>query len=173
MGRGYSRITQAGSSVSVGFFDYNDAATAVTPINVPIGLVNVDLTNDAAGPFTNVSYPPLAVTKVWDSTTNLFDWSELSLGDVVDIRLDIVITTTTPNQLVEIDLLLGVGAGQYAIPFTRNTYKNAGAQAINRYNGVYMGDANTRDNPAKFVVRSDAAATVVVNGWYCKVVERG
>lgn len=160
-------------NIKGGILDYNDLATSTTPISIPSGLVNVDVTNDGLGAFTNKAYAPVGVTDIWNSTTNLFDWSDLKLGDMIDIRLDLSVTTSSPNQLVEIDLLLGVGGGQYAIPFARNTYKNAGAQNVNRYNGIYMGDANTINNPAKFVVRSDASATMIVNGWYCKVLVRG
>ena len=156
-----------------GIIDYNDSATAVTPISVPSGLVDVDITNDGLGPFTNKAYAPVGVTDIWDSNTNLFDFSQLSVGDMIDIRLDLTVTTTSPNQLVEIDLVLGVGGFQYYIPFSRNTYKNAATQSVNRYNGIYMGDLNTLNNAAKFVVRSDSPALVVVNGWYCKILKRG
>lgn len=168
--------TLAGGSadnIRGGIIDYNDSATAVTPISIPSGLVDVDITNDGLGPFTNKTYAPVGVTDIWNSNTNLFDFSELSLGDMIDIRLDLTVTTTSPNQLVEIDLILGIGGGQYSIPFSRNVYKNASAQNVNRYNGIYMGDSNTLNNAAKFVARSDSPALVAVNGWYCKILKRG
>lgn len=168
-------ILNGGSADSIrgGILDYNDSLTAVTPISVPSGLVDVDITNDGLGSFTNKSYAPVGVTDIWNSSTNLFDFSQLSLGDMVDIRIDLTITTTTPNQLVEIDLVIGIGGVQYSIPFSREVYKNASVQNVNRYNGIYMGDLNTLNNPAKFVVRSDAPAIVLVNGWYCKILKRG
>jgi len=168
--------TLAGGSadnIRGGVIDYNDLATTTTPISVSSGLVDVDITNDGLGSFTNKAYAPVGVTDIWDSTTNLFDFSQLAVGDMVDIRLDLTVTTTSPNQLVEIDLVLGVGGFQYSIPFSRNSYKNASAQNVNRYNGIYMGDLNTLNNPAKFVVRSDSPALIVVNGWYCKILKRG
>jgi hypothetical protein len=168
-------ILAGGSADNIrgGILDYNDSLTAVTPISVPSGLVDIDITNDGLGSFTNKSYAPVGVTDIWNSSTNLFDFSQLSLGDMIDIRVDLTVTTTSPNQLVEIDLALGIGGAQYSIPFSRNVYKNASAQNVNRYNGIYMGDLNTLNNPAKFVVRSDAPAIVLVNGWYCKVLKRG
>lgn len=157
----------------VGFADYNDAATGTTPINVPGTLTDVDITNDELGSFTNKGFLPTGVTDVYDATTNQFDWSELKLGDMVDIRLDLDVTTSSPNQLVEIDLVVAVGGSQYSIPFVDNAFKSAGAQRVNRYNGIYLGDTNTLNNPAKFVIRSDDTATVRVNGWYVKVLVRG
>ena len=157
----------------IGFADYNDAATGTTPINVPGTLTDVDLTNDEQGSFTNKNYLPVGITDIWDAVTNRFDFSDLKLGDMVDIRLDLDVTTTSPNQLVEIDLVVAEGAGTYNIPFIDNVYKNAGTQRVNRYNGLYMGDLNTQANPAKFVIRSDDTATVRVNGWYTKILIRG
>lgn len=159
--------------VSMGISDYNDTATATTPIAVPGNGSNVALTNDAAGPFTNEAYAIPGTPPIWDSVSQTFDWSFLALGDAVDVRLDIEVTTTTPNQNVAVDLVMAVGGSSYPIPYINQTFKSAGVHPLNRYNGVYMGDSNTLDNGANFVVRSDAPASVKVNGWYCKVLKVG
>lgn len=157
----------------MGFFDYNDAATSTIPINVPGSFTYVDVTNDGLGLFTNKAYSPGGISDVYDATTNQFDWSELKLGDVVDIRIDLDVTTSSRNQLIEINLDLAIGGSQYSIPFISSTYKFIGVQKINVYNGVYIGDTNTLNNPGKLVIRSDDIATVKVNGWYVKVLIRG
>lgn len=157
-----------------GFVDYNDAATAGTPINVLAATPTV-LTNDAAGGFTNIAYLPSDMTGIWDEVNDEFDWTELKLGDMVDIRLDLEVTTTVPNQEVDIYLRLAQGTGnEYNIPFiSAQQFKNAAAHPLNRFNGIYMGDTNTLNNPAQFMIESPDAATVVVNGWYCKLIRRG
>lgn len=157
----------------IGLFDYNDLATQTTPINIPSGLVNVDIPNDALGQFTNRKYRPDGVTDIWNPDTGLFDWTYLKQGDMVDIRLDLAITTTNPNQTVIVELLIAIGGFEYVIPFVQANVKTVGTYPVNRYNGIYMGDENTLLNGAKFRVRSDAAATMVVNGWYCKLLIRG
>lgn len=156
-----------------GFFDYNDLGTATTPISVTGGGGFVKLTNDEAGANTNKDYPPNGVTDVWDASNDRFDFSELNLGDMIDIRLDIEVTTTSPNQEVETVLVLGVGAFEYSIPFDKTSYKNAGTQQINRFNGIYIGNALTLNNFGEFRVQSDGNATVKVNGFYCKIIRRG
>lgn len=172
-GGGTARTAVPADNCRIGMFDYNDAATQTTPINVPSGLVNVDITNDAAGPFTNKAFRPEGVTDIWDPNINEFIWDDLKLGDMVDIRLDLAITTTSPNQEVIVELLVAIGGFEYVIPFADVVVKSTGTFALNRYNGIYMGDNNTLNNNAKFRIRSDAAATVVVNGWYTKVLIRG
>ena len=157
----------------IGLFDYNDLATQTTPINIPSGLVNVDIPNDGQGPFTNKNFAPFGVTDIWDADAGLFDWSQLKLGDMVDMRLDLSVTTTSPNQTIIVELVLAIGGFEYAIPFVQANVKTTGTYPVNRYNGVYMGDNNTLLNGADFRIRSDAAATMVVNGWYCRVLVRG
>lgn len=156
-----------------GFFDYNDSLTSTTPISVTGGAGFVDITNDGAGTFTNKTYAPLGVTDVWDGTLNTFDWSELSLGDMVDIRIDLLITTTSVNTSIEVDLFLGDGAGLYQLPFITSTnLKDTGTYGKIVYNGIYMGDTNTLNNGGVFKVSADKDCSVVVNGWYCKIVKR-
>lgn len=157
-----------------GLFDYNDLATTGTPIVVTAAGGAVALTNDEAGAFTNKLFPPVGVTDVWNESTGLFDWSELKLGDMVDIRIDIDVITASVNTEIKIDLHLGTGGSSYTIPWILETnYKNSGTHKLNRYNGIYMGDTNTLDNGGQFMISTDKDCTCVVNGWYCKIVKRG
>ena len=157
-----------------GLFDYNDAATAITPISVTGGNAPLALTNDAAGPFTNTAYAPVGVTTVWDEVAGEFDWTELGLGDMVDIRLDVTITTLSVNTEVKVDLHLAVGGGEYTIPWVNPVnIKTVGTYKEVTYSGIYIGDSNTLDNAANFRISSDKDCTIVVNGWYVKIIRRG
>lgn len=161
-----------GDNFAGGLIDYNDLATASTPITVLAATPTV-LTNDGAGAFTNKLYLPIGVTDIWDEVDS-FDWSELPLGSMVDIRLDLALTTASPNTTVEIDLHLGTGGGAYTIPFVTDAdFKTASVHTVNKYNGIYMGDSNTKDNGGQFKITCDKQSSVVVNGWYCKIITRG
>ena len=167
--------TSGGGSVptdnfSGGFFDYNDDGLA----NIShTGGADTPLTNNEAGAFTNKTYPPLGVTDVWDEVGNEFDWSQLSLGDMVDIRLDIEVTTSSANQEITIELELGQGGSAYRIPFIHLFYKTTGAKKVGAFTGVYMGDTNTLNNAGQFIFTSANNATIKINGWYCKVIKMG
>ena len=159
---------------SGGLFDYNDLATTGTPIVVTAAGGEVVLTNDESGSFTNKLFPPAGVTDVWNSVSDAFDWSELGLGDMVDIRIDVDVITSSVNTEVKIDLHLGTGGGAYTIPWILETnFKTTGTHKLNRYNGIYMGDANTLNNGGQLMISTDKDCTCVVNGWYCKIVKRG
>ena len=159
---------------SGGFFDYNDLATATTPINVTGGAGFVVITNDELGANTTKTYKPASVTDVWKAVTSQFDFTELSLGDMVDIRFDLEITTTSPNQDLELQMFFGVGdPSEYEIPIFSGSIKSTGSHEINRYNGFYMGDTLTKDNPAELRLSSPDNCSVVVRGWYVKIIKRG
>lgn len=161
--------------VLMGWYDYNDAATVVTPLTT-VAATPLALTNDGAGPFTNKAHALAGVADIWDATAQAFDFSNLPIGSTVDIRLDIEVTTDSPNQEVSVDLIVADGqAGEYALPFlTKQNIKAASsATDLLRFNGVYIGDANTKDNPARFKITTTGTASVVVRGWYCRVLKKG
>lgn len=156
--------------VQMGFLDYNDLATATTKIVVPGTGTYVALTNDGAGPNTNKTYKPSGVTDIWDASTNKFDFSELSLGDVVDIRLDIDVIIATSNTEIEVALELADGAYDINVVNTTN-FKTTGTKKVGTYKGIYMGDSGTLSGEGFFKIKSDTACTVQVNGWYCKIIK--
>lgn len=157
---------------SGGFLVYNDLATASTQIS-HTGGVDTILTNDEAGAQTLKTYAPSGVTDVWDASGGVFDFTELSNGDMVDIRLNVQVTTTSNNQEVFINLHLAQSGFDYLVPFSHDIYKLSGQRPVGSYEGIYMGDDNTRLNSGQFIFSSTEDATIIVNGWFCKIVKRG
>lgn len=157
-----------------GIFDYADLATQTTAIAVPGTNTLTTITNDGLGANTFSVPPQSGVTDVWDTATDQFDFSELAIGDMVDIRLDVEVTTSVANQVFDIVLEAGQGGGvPFEIPWVHRYVKTAGVNPVNIFNGIYMKSSNAIDNPAQFKIKSPSACTVVVNGWYCKVVKKG
>lgn len=154
-----------------GIYDYNHGGA---DLNIAAADVWYSIENDGAGAFTNTTYGLSTVADIWNTSTNLFDFSGLAFGDSIDFRIDLDITTTAPNQEVGIDLFLATSGSAYQIPFlTGQQYKTAGTHRVVTYSGIYVGDANTRDNPGVFKIRSSDLATVAIAGWYAKVTRRG
>ena len=117
---------------------------------------------------------PTGVTDIWNPITGEFDFSELKNGDMIDIRLEMKIITASANTEIEIDLFLGDGAGAYQVPFAvKQNFKSTGTHTINRFNGIYIGDDNTRLNGGKFKIDTDTNCTFTVVGWYCKIIRKG
>lgn len=158
---------------AVGWIDYADAATTTTPLTL-VANVNKKLTNDTLGTFTNTANAPFGVPTIWNSTTNSYDFNFLNVGDTIDIRFDIKVTTTSANQVVKAFLRLAEGTpSQYDIPFTEVQFKTAGTHEIIRPLKIYIGSDIFRTAPASFYVVSDSSATCIVNGWFNEITRKG
>lgn len=149
----------------VGIVDYNDAATATTPITLTAGTW-ASLTNDTLGPSTNTSYLPTGVDSMINASGQI-DCSDLTLGSFILIRPDFTITPDTNNQNVEFRYSLGTGANAYTLEM-REGRMDSGSGSPYRYaldtHLIYMGDANTRDNPITIQVKTSGAGSVVNAG---------
>ena len=163
----------AAGTVSQGVYDYNDLATTSTPIPLTVAGTWYDLTNDGAGAFTNKTYALAGLTDIWNVSTNQFEWNNgtlLSLGDTVDIRVDIDIITTGSNKAVEVAIELGIGGAPYKLPvIPLENFKTAGTYHDVRIMSIYLGDTNTLNFPAKLEAKADGTGvSIVVNGWYIR-----
>ena len=84
-----------------GWVDYEDSATAVTPINLTAN-VWTDLTNDKAGSGTITTYKPSFITgDLWNSASNSLDFSEVGAGRVMIVRNDFDITAGASNTRLD------------------------------------------------------------------------
>lgn len=154
------------------WFDDNDLATATTPISHAGGASNTYLTDDGLGPSTN-EYNPDSKGRLWNASTNKFDFTSLKQGDMVEFRGDIEVDTSSANQ--EIDIVMSLAEGQ-ATPYELNI-KHAYYKSISSGNKVtflwrvYMGDTQTRLGGARFRFISDDNADIKVNGWFYNITE--
>jgi len=169
-------ITSPGGTdnFSGGWADYADVATTGSPIAVTA--VPAVLTNDGLGVDTNTKYLPVGgngVTQLWDTSSNGFDFSDLDVGDMVDIRMDIDVVIASNNTAIDVDLHMGAG-GTVIVPFiSQQNFKTTGTFEVIRYMGLYIGSTDVRDNLAQLKISSDNNCTCIVNGWYIKAIRRG
>lgn len=159
---------------SGGWADYNDFATTGTPITITGGAGNTVLTNDGLGVNTNTTKLPFGVPKLWDSSTNKIDFTGLSIGDWVDIRIVVDVIVATNNTEVEGVLSFGSGGAAFTVPLipTMN-YKTTGTYSLPAYMGFYIGSQNMLENGAQILMSSDTTCTVTVHGWAIKAIKIG
>lgn len=151
--------------------DVADTATAITPITITAGLVPTYLTCDALGLNTGTTFLQGGVTNLWDAVTNRLDLSQLTLGDRVDVRFDVTITTAAPNTEIELGLVGGIGGFQFKTPFYGEIIKSASVRRRTPSGFFIVRSASTRDNPAALYCATDGVGldTVVVNGFLISV----
>ena len=158
-----------------GIYDYNDLTTATTPISLVLADTQYELTNDGAGPNTNKTYALPSLPDLWNVTTDRFEFNggaKLSLGDTVDIRFDLEVTTTGANTAINLVLELGTDGTPYEISLIpEQNFKAAGTFKLIRWMGIYMGDTNTLMNKGRVLMSSDSTGTTVkINGWYIRPI---
>jgi len=157
---------------AVGTFHYADLATQTTPISVTSGVETL-LTNDALGAYTNISNAPYGVPTVYNADTNEFDFSSLSVGDLIHIRPDLLIDLTGTNTSYEIYMKLAIGtASEWILDLSTSERKSTDAFKKNAFIGFDIGNEDTLNAPAKIFIKTDANATVKVNGWYIEVLRK-
>lgn len=150
-----------------GFIDYNDLNTASNPIN--IGTDYTLITNDGLGSETIRDYLPFGITDIFNTSTSLFDFQDLKLGDMINYRLNMTITTTSNSQEVWFKTQLGIGGFQYDSTTKYWQFKTAGTYPITVDSYFDMGNLNTLNNAARFVVKSDNNCTLINHGVRCKI----
>ena len=157
---------------AVGGFDYNDLATQTTPLSYTTG--DLQLTNDTLGAFTFLEQPPYGITSVWDESTNTLNFSQLSIGDEVYLRVHINITTTVSNQISGLKILFGEGTSkEYLQPIDLGiAFKTAGSHDVLRELKFYIGNTEWKDTPAKILFTSDANASIKVYGWHPYIIRK-
>lgn len=153
----------------VGWANYNDYATTITPQAIS-STTWTKITCDALGSLTDESYLPAGVATLWNSSTDQFDFTDLNLGSTVDIRIDLDVTTSSANQYVATRIVYGEGdPDEYSIGIATIHYKTSGTYNLVSYSGAYIGNTLTKDNPAQIEIYSDASCTVMVKGVYIRV----
>jgi len=86
-----------------GWAIYDDLASATTPI--VINNTKHQITIDGSGPTNNVTYLPVGVSLLWDTTLNKI--IPAKLGDAYDIRVDFKIEPTNINDYANFILDIG------------------------------------------------------------------
>lgn len=156
---------------AVGGFYYNDLATQTTPLAYTTG--DLQLTNDIDGANTFLTQPPYGVTSVWDETSNVFNFSQLSIGDEVFLRVELIVTTSAANQNSNIKLYLGEGTADATYANFENTFtKTAGATNFTGEIHFDIRNENWRITDAKLLFSSDASADIEVVGFHPYIVRK-
>jgi hypothetical protein len=158
-------LAEGGGFTKTYWFYPADSATAVTPITHAAGSMTTYLTNNGLDPRSK-QHNPNSKSPLWNTTTNNFDFSSLKIGDIVELRVDLLVDHAAAQELnVVIDLAVGTSSA-YTLNVNHAYYKTADTNVpITAMFRMYIGDADTRDSIGRLRIQSLAAASVVVEGW--------
>jgi hypothetical protein len=110
----------------------------------------------------------------WSTVSNQLELDDLAIGDTVDIRVDVAVTITSANEIIEFGLRLAAGSGsEFVLSMGRQYFKTAATEQIVVPYWFYIGSALVRDNPAELVIKSDGSGdSCVVNGFAIRTSPR-
>lgn len=171
---GVTKYITAGAlhQLKAGFLNYNDLNTASNPITHNGSEGFKKITNDTLGAQTREDEPPTGITSLWNSALNQLDFSELTDGDMVEIRIDLLVTTTSPSQEVDVRVLFAIGGFQFPLVVSHSEYKTAKEHPVIGYAKFFIGGVNMIDNPAEIQIDTDNNATIINNGSYIVITRR-
>ena len=159
----------AASTETFGWVDFQDTATASTPIALTVASTWYDVTNDGLGALTDDTFGITDQGDVWDTSTNTLDFSGFQVGDLFRFRTDWTFTTSGANHDIKSRLVFGPSYS-YSLDFDSQTVKSAGSAQRLRYWSFTIKTADVRDNPAKLQVLSDSTGdSVTVEGFQIEV----
>jgi len=162
------------TTTAMGFWDYNDTATAGTPIALTLANTEYQLTNNGLGTNTLKTYKLPGISEIFNTSTGYFQFTGMQLGDTVDIRVDIEVTTASSNNVVEMLMEYGVGSVPYKLTYEQKYFKSAGTHKLIVPISFYLGNTLTLSNPARILVKNDTiGSTVKVNGWFVRAITNG
>lgn len=161
-------FTQSGASWGWQDWEHNGSSQTITSADT-----FYRLDNDGAGSNSSTTYKISGHGNIWNTSTNRFDFSDLSVGDEVLIRVDLEVTTSASNDRVVVRLQLDIGGTPFELPFIDMEFKNSGSHRVIKDLTLYIGSTGVRDNPAELQISSDTTGdSVQVNGWYVKTQVR-
>lgn len=143
----------------------------LTPISVPAA-TETKLTMDASTGTIVETFLPVGVSSLWDSVNSQFDFSSLSIGDMVDIRIDGSLTNSGFNESFVLNMVNAVGSpSEFTLPFASGNRLFAGTSIVSRYNGVYIGFQDMIDFPSELrILTTDASEGFLVDV-YIKILK--
>lgn len=118
-------------------------------------------------------YPAQGITDLYNTGTNLFDFSEANLGDILTITFNANVITSSPNQVCRFDIKVGIGsASETTIIMSQDTqFKNQATYALTGVVRLLLTDQLIIDNPAYIEFISDGNATVDLGGFFAEVTK--
>lgn len=157
---------------AVGTFHYADLATLTTPLNI-VANVPKKLENDTLGDYTIISNAPYGVSGVWNPATNQLNFTQLSLGDMLVLRVDALIITDSANQTLKCYVKMGLGSlFEFDLILAQAQIKNAGSYPFIAEVNFDLAYEEIIDNPAEIYILSDGNGSIAINGWYIEVIRK-
>ncbi len=155
----------------VGSLFYQDLATITTPLTF-VNNVEKKLVNDKAGSATDTTQPPYGISSTWNSTTNQFDFTQLTLGDLVTVRVSGEIVLQA-NESYKFVFKVGVGSASSTTFYTTAGFqKDAGTYPVSVSIPFSLYKTDFIDYPSEVYLLSEGTGTFGKITIYTEIVRK-
>ena len=154
---------------SIGYFYYDNSGPYV-----PVDDGDLSVENDTEGIETDNLNTPYGVDKLWNSDTNRFDFSQLSVGDTIDVRVDFEVQTSIINEEISLTAFIGSGLESYSIKFFGRTFKNTATYAVisAEFSICIKSDSLKNDTNSYIGVNASNTTLFRIKGYYIRVLRK-
>jgi len=157
------------ANITGGWANYNDLATQTTLVNIVGGAPAVKVPNDALGGFTFEDFLPAGVSTLYNATTQQIDMTDFNVGDMLSLRFDLEVTTSSNSQEVEISAVFAIGSpSEFTTVLAQGSKKLAGNVGFFRDVSFAAFNADFKDFPAELRISSGNDCTLKVNGYFMR-----
>jgi hypothetical protein len=98
----------------------------------------------------------------------------MDVGDTIDLRIDLDVTTTGTNKTLKMFIKFGIGTPSAFLKFidsfefkTSVTNENVTANIP-----FYLGSEDIKNAPAELYILADTSGSLKVNGWYTRIIRK-
>ena len=169
----WGQPTPAAGTVTQGAYKYSDTATVATPIELTLADTEYELTNDGLGTETFLDWPVPGLPNVWNTSTNRLVFSNddvLSLGDNLDILVEVDVTTTSVNTAISVYLDLDPDGTPFRLNLLSEfNFKDAGTYPIDVFTPFFMKSTDILNGGGRLLIEADSTgAEVAVRGFFIR-----
>jgi hypothetical protein len=157
---------------TVGYFIYEDLLTQETPVFFGNAVPTL-IPNDGEGLDSDSTNAPLGVANIWRADDSQMDFTDLDIGDTVDLRITLDVSTMANNQKYQILFKTGIGsADENEITAFTLTAKSSGSNPNTFSVSFPIADENVRDFPAELYLLSDGSGEFKVFKFYFRIIRK-
>lgn len=127
--------------------------------------------NDGLGANTITTFA-LSGVDIYDLMSQRFDYTDLTLADSIEYRVDGDITTTSAYQVVQLRVVISFGDLNIPLNLYYNTFKAAGTYPVFATLRSPLLTESVRTNPARIEIFTDAGATLDLKGYNIQVTKQ-
>ena len=171
---GFIKNKPPGLFTSVGSLHYADLETQTTPFTT-VANVAKKLNNDALGSLTNIANAPYGISTLWNSVGSFFiDLTQLSIGDLVNLRVDMLITPSAINSQYRVFLKMAIGSAEpWELTLVNSDRKLATEFQINDSVNFDIARQSLINFPSELWIETSVNTTIKIKGWYFNVIRKG